>query len=67
MNKNDSQAQAAEEASKKASKDKLDLAEVRKIETKYGVSLIVQRHIDGFSFLGVDEWGQECRVNIFED
>jgi len=45
----------------------LDLAEIRKIEHKYGVSLIVQRHIDGFSFMGMDDWGQECRVNIFED
>ena len=67
MNPTDSQNQAAEEATKKANKGKLDLAEIRKIEHKYGVSLIVQRHIDGFSFMGMDDWGQECRVNIFED
>ena len=67
MNPTDSQNQAAEEATKKANKGKLDLAEIRKIEHKYGASLIVQRHIDGFSFMGLDDWGQPCRVNIFED
>ena len=67
MNPTDSQKQAEEEASKKALKDQLDLSEIRKIEKKYGARLSVQRHIDGFSFMGVDEWGQSCRVNIFED
>ena len=67
MNPTDSQAQAAEEATKKANKGKLDLAEIRKIEHKYGVDLEFQHHLDGFSFMGMDDWGQECRVNIFED
>lgn len=65
MNEHDRKLEAAEKATLAAKKG-ATITKIRRIEEKYDVDLNIYNHIDGFSFTGVNDWGQLETINVYE-